>query len=256
MQNSFFEEPVKPYSGTIIYETRGKAREYRELSANLYAGCSHNCIYCYAPDVVQRNRREFHENVTIRKDILAKLTKDAAGYRRARELRQILFCFTCDPYYPEENEHQTTREALKIIKANNLSFCVLTKGGSRAMRDLDLYTLSDTFATTLTSLDENVCREWEPNAASPMDRCVTLQSYHRAGIPTWVSLEPVIDPQMTFDIIRETHEYVDEFKVGVLNYHPRAKEINWREFGLQAVDLLESLGAKYYLKEDLRKHLA
>ena len=30
---------------SIIYEPRGKAREYSELAVNLYTGCSHGCRY-------------------------------------------------------------------------------------------------------------------------------------------------------------------------------------------------------------------
>ena len=33
---------------SIIYEPKGKAREYSPLAVNLYRGCSHGCLYCYA----------------------------------------------------------------------------------------------------------------------------------------------------------------------------------------------------------------
>jgi hypothetical protein len=39
--------------------------------------------------------------------------------------------------------------------------------------------------------------------------------------------------------------------VGTLNYHPRAKAIDWHAFGHQVVALLESLGKAYYVKADL-----
>ena len=32
-----------------IYEPKGAAREYAELACNLYTGCNHGCLYCYAP---------------------------------------------------------------------------------------------------------------------------------------------------------------------------------------------------------------
>ena len=43
----------------VIYETRGRAREYCELAANLYRGCSHGCIYCYAPSATYKTRENF-----------------------------------------------------------------------------------------------------------------------------------------------------------------------------------------------------
>lgn len=257
-QLSMFDDPApaaprKPYTGKIIYETKGKAREYRELAANLYTGCDHGCLYCWAPLVLQRNREQFHTDVRVRTDVLKGLAKDAAGYAAAGETRQVMLCFTCDPYYAHENEHQTTRQAIQIIHRAGLHVCVLTKGGTRALRDLDLFTPADSFATTLTSLDAGVSRQWEPNAATPDDRLNALASFYNRGIPTWVSLEPVIDPETTKEIIRKSAEFVDEFKVGVLNYHPKAKEIDWRRFGFEVVELLDGLGKKYYLKDDLRK---
>lgn len=260
-QNSLFnsatapETDRKPYTGNVIYETKGKAREYRELACNLYQGCDHGCVYCYAPSVLQRNREQFHQATGVRADILKKLEKDAAGYERAGERRQVLFCFTCDPYSNAASQTTVTREAIQICHNHNLNVCTLTKGGTRALRDIDLFTERDSFASTLTSLDPEVSQTWEPGAASPAARCATLMEFHARGIPTWVSLEPVLDPDMVFEIIKKTAHYVDEYKVGVLNYHPHAKEIDWRKFGLDAIDLLEKLGKRYYIKADLKKWL-
>lgn len=33
----------------VIYEPKGRAREYAPLACNLYMGCTHGCKYCYAP---------------------------------------------------------------------------------------------------------------------------------------------------------------------------------------------------------------
>lgn len=259
-QSGLFDAPAPaspatpvPYTGKIIYETRGKAREYRELSANLYTGCDHGCLYCYAPNVLQRNREVFHTDVRVRTDVLRLLEKDAVGYERAGEKRQILFCFTCDPYSPAIHDTGVTRQALEILKEHDLHFCTLTKGGHRALRDLDLFTPADSFATTLTSWNDAISLHWEPNAALPGARMETLRKFHDAGIPTWVSLEPVLNPDDVILLIRKTAPYVDQYKVGVLNYHPHAKEIDWKDFGFRVMELLEKLGKKYYLKEDLRK---
>jgi DNA repair photolyase len=134
-----------------------------------------------------------------------------------------------------------------------MPFQVLTKSGSCALQDIGLYGPNDAFASTLTFIKPEDSKKWEPNAALPEDRMATLRKFHEAGIHTWVSLEPVIDPDQTLELIRATHEYVDLYKVGKLNYVK--SEIDWRMFGARAIKILESLNKSYYIKSDLAKHL-
>ena len=239
----------------VIYEAGGRAREYRELACNLYTGCDHGCVYCYAPNVLKRKRNEFYGSSQPRTNIIAKVRNDAAYYAERGEERQVLLCFACDPYQAADVQHGITRQAIRACHANGVNICTLTKGGSRALRDLDLFTSTDSFASTLTTLDDAESLVWEPGAALPGDRIATLRKFHEAGIPTWVSLEPVLDPATVYEIIRQTHGFVDEFKVGVLNYHHRTREIDWRKFAQNVQALLEQVGCKYYLKHDLRAYL-
>ena len=46
----------------VVYEPRGKAREYSPLAANLYSGCSHQCKYCYAPATLHKTKEKFYES--------------------------------------------------------------------------------------------------------------------------------------------------------------------------------------------------
>lgn len=69
------------------------------------------------------------------------------------------------------------------------------------------------------------------------------------------NLTPIIAPAQSLEIIRQTHSFVDLFKVGKLNHHSLAATIDWRIFGHDVQDLLESLGKRYYLKRDLRAYM-
>ncbi|MFC1981090.1 radical SAM protein [Chloroflexota bacterium] len=243
--------------GLVVYEPRGRAGEYSPLALNLYRGCGHSCIYCYAPEATFIDQTEFIK-ATPRQDIIKKLKKDApiASATYTGDDRKVLLCFTCDPYQPINDIHGLTRQAIEILHKNGFNVTILTKGGKRAERDFDLLTPEDNFAVTLTFLDEQKSLQWEPGAAIPEERIDSLRKAHRLGITTWVSLEPVIEPAETLEIIRQTHSFVDLFKVGKLNYHPRGKEVDWHKFLIDCIALLEECGSHYYIKKDLRRYSA
>ena len=238
---------------SLIYEPAGRAREYAPLALNLYNGCAHGCTYCYAPAVLREDRAAFHAHPSPRIDVIAKLERELAKEPAGKERPPVLLCFTTDPYQLLAAETGITRRAIELLHERGYPVHVLTKGGMRAAVDFDLLgaVVGDAYAATLTILDPVASAEWEPAAALPAERMAALALAHAEGITTWASLEPVIDPEQTLALIRATHEYVDLFKVGTLNHHPLAKTIDWPAFAASVVDLLQELGASYYLKNDL-----
>jgi DNA repair photolyase len=238
----------------LIYTPKGKALEYSSLACNMYRGCDHACTYCYAPNATHLFREEFNKPAT-RINFLDKLRKESAGHQKDGLTGQVLLSFTCDPYQSFDVAEQVTRSTIDILHRHGFTVAVLTKGGTRALRDLDLFTAQDAYAATMTTLDPTESLQWEPGAALPSDRMECLRAFHAAGIPTWVSLEPVYNPEMVYRIIQETAPFVDLFKVGKMNYHPIAKQIDWSAFAKTTIALLESLGKKYYIKQDLLPYL-
>jgi len=237
----------------IIYEPRGRALEYAALAANLSRGCAHRCAYCFAPGALRMKRDEFHDRPVPRAGVLKALERDAA--RMAGDQRTVLLSFTSDPYQPCEVDDGLTRRAIKVLKRHGLHVEILTKGGTRACRDFDLLDHDDRFATTLTCDNDHDSLAWEPGAALPANRVEAIKDAKSMGLTTWVSCEPVLYPEQTLRLIEMTAPFVDLFKVGTLNYHPRAKEIDWPAFALDVVSLLRRLGCYYYLKADLKEYL-
>lgn len=239
---------------SIIYAPAGQAGEYAKLATNPYRGCGHGCVYCYVPAVIHMARADFDAGATPKPDFLLRLAADAGKYRQHGVREQVLLSFTTDPYHPGDTT--LTRIVLTTLSAHGLAFCTLTKGGARALRDLDLFRRDrDAFASTLTTLDPDQSREWEPNAALPDDRIATLRAFHDAGIFTWVSLEPVYDTAMTLRIIEETAPFVSLYKIGRINYHRVAREIDWRQFTEDVLRLVSDLGVRHYIKRDLQPFL-
>lgn len=236
---------------SIIYEPRGKAYEYSPLAANLYKGCTHGCIYCYAPSALFMKKEEFHAEALPRKMVKEQLVKDVKKFKGSED--NVLLCFTSDPYQPIELEHRITRFTIKLLNANNIPVTILTKAGVLPRRDFDLLCQhpKNAFSVTLTTDLIDEFKLWEPNAGTPADRMQTLQLAHLIGIKTWVSFEPVINPGAVLRMIKITHPYTDLYKVGKLNYHIHAKTICWRKFASDVVLALTRLGKPYYLKKDL-----
>lgn len=240
----------------VIYEPKGKAREYSPLALNLYIGCSNGCRYCYVPRYCRLKKEEFRNNISVRKNILRKIELDALELQIEKNTKPILMCFTCDPYQRIELIKQITRQAIEILNKYNQNFQILTKNGNLAKRDFDLYKKKDTYAVTLTFDNKKQSKIIEPEADTPQNRIKSLKEAHKLGIETWVSLEPVILPSQSLNLIDLTYEFVDLYKVGKLNGYPKIEsKINWREFGKKAIDKLKRYNKEFYIKKDLRKYL-
>ncbi len=236
---------------SAIYETTGKAKEYCELALNLYDGCEHGCEYCWAPDVLHRARQEFHAGAKPRLT-LEEVTQSAKMFQGRK--RPVLLSFTSDVYQPIEELWSFTRSAIVILKEHKLNFTILTKGGKLAQRDFDLYGPGDSFGVTLTCLSDADSRKWEPGAAMPSERINNLSRAENLGIPTWVSLEPVLNPAVSLALIEATCDFVDHYKLGRLNYHPLGESLDWKDYLEKATDLLTRKGKGFYIKDDLSKH--
>jgi DNA repair photolyase len=237
-----------------IYAPAGQAGEYAPLACNPYRGCGHGCAYCYVPGVLKMKRAEFDAGAVPRDGFLAALTKDAKKYQAAGCREQVMLSFTTDPYHPGDTS--LTRQTLEVLREHGLGFCTLTKGGTRALADIDLFRPDrDAFACTLTSLDPEFSAKWERGAALPDDRMNALLAFHTRGIFTWVSLEPTLDVQASLRIVEKTHSYVDLFKIGRVNYLPMTKTTDWRDYTLRMIELCQCLGVRHYVKKDLQPNL-
>ncbi|MCO5191009.1 MAG: radical SAM protein [Anaerolineae bacterium] len=262
-QMTMFETP-KPYAlnpdgwsvkgCSIIYAPRGQAGEYAKLSTNPYRGCGHECRYCYVPKVLRMARRDFDAGAIERKDFMKLLTRDAKKYQACGITEQVMLSFTTDPYHPLDNT--LTRKVLHTLQDYGLAICTLTKGGTRSLRDIDLFRPNrDAFATTLTTLDNDFSHKWEAAAALPADRIAALRAFHEAGIFTWVSLEPTLNTDSSISIIEATHEFVDLYKIGRANYLPMTTTTDWEEYTGRVLEVVTRLGVTHYIKKDLQKYL-
>lgn len=220
-----------------IYEPRGAAKEYGDYALNIYTGCPHRCFYCFAPGVLHRDKETFHSVVEPRKNIVEETRKQLERENITGKL--IHLCFTCDPY-PTGYDSSVTREIIKLLKEHGNHVQILTKGDGT--RDFDLLDGEDWYGVTMDGVNES--------GSGIVNLFNDIFKAHQRGIKTWISFEPVIDPNSVLGLLKVMN-FVDKVKIGKLNYHK--SDINWAEFGRAAEELCKSLGLDYYIKDSLRR---
>lgn len=223
-----------------IYKPSGAAKEYGDLALNIYTGCPHRCFYCFAPNVLHRDRETFHSIVEPRKNIVEETRKQIQ--RENITGKTIHLCFTCDPY-PAGYDTTPTREIIKILKESGNHVQILTKGdGSRDFYFLDE---NDWYGITLDGVGSGKYDEEYLIG--------NLETAKLLDIKTWVSFEPVVNDITVLFLLEKYHEFFDKVKIGKLNYHK--SEINWKRFGECAESICKKYGVDYYIKASLRAEM-
>jgi DNA repair photolyase len=235
---------------SLIYEPAGKAREYSPLALNIYNGCDHGCTYCYT--CLIKRSADTNKVAQIRRNFVNTLEKELS---KNQHDKQILLSFMCDPYCKADLDLKTTRDALFLLNLKKRAVAVLTKGGKRCLRDVDIFkSFGNRFkiGATLTLLDSS---EVEPEAAPTEERLSTLKKLHQNNIKTWVSIEPVIDPVQSIELISRSMPYVHHFKVGKMNHFEKRfnDNVDWAKFLYDAVALLRKNNKPFYIKHDLQQ---
>lgn len=163
-----------------------------DYALNPYRGCEHGCTYCYAPAVL-RETRPWGQFVDIKRNIPSILAKEL----RRRMKGHVGIGTVTDAFQPVEQRYEVTRRCLKQLLRFDFPISIQTKS-SLILRDLDLlqqFSQVDV-GVTITTLDENFRKVFEPRAASVPERLVTLEQLSAHGIATWIFLGPIL-PSIT-----------------------------------------------------------
>lgn len=225
---------------------------------NQYLGCAFNCSYCWARDVWWKRMGGYLSKVwgvpedfewhypLIFSDWRKQISEELFGRRWPTDT-SILLCSTTDPYQPLEEHHGVTRWILERLGEANIPTMILTKAALLPERDFDLLKSMDAwFGMTMD-------RDWS-HSNWHYARVTTLYQAHEEGIKTFVSLEPWIPGVDAKEIVGDLAEVVDHWIVGRLNYKGVGPEF-YQENLPGLIELLERMGASYYIKPDLMRCL-
>lgn len=241
----------------IIYEPKGKAGEYSPLAVNIYKGCDHKCFYCYVPSIMTVYNKGYNHNIVEQKNnFLTNLRKEAETYTKGK--KQVLLSFTSDPYCSLNDTLDLTKETINILCSNKFPVAILTKGGERALKDLPTFIKYKDIikvGSSLTLFKEESIRKHESGASLYKERENLLKQCNMNDIKTWASIEPVIYPEETLEILQRTVSFVNQYKIGKLNHFKEIEsKINWTKFLYDAVKIMRDNKKMFMIKEDLAKY--
>lgn len=175
---------------------------------NPYRGCFHACAYCYARPTHEYwgfgAGTDFDSKIVVKRKVPALLRQTLLKSSWQGEL--IVFSGNTDCYQPLEAAYGLTRACLEVCAEFRNPVGLITKAALIA-RDLDvLKRLHDQAWVqvyfSIPFADNEMARKVEPMAPSSAKRFETMRLLSEAGIPTAISIAPVI-PGLNEDDIPE-----------------------------------------------------
>jgi DNA repair photolyase len=167
-------------------------------SVNPYRGCFHACAYCYARPTHQYlgfgAGTDFESKIVVKRQA-ARLLRQAFE-KPSWKGELIVFSGNTDCYQPIEASLELTRACLEVCAEYRNPVAIITKG-VLVQRDLDVLTRlqSEAWVRVYFSIpfaDEDVARRVEPQAPTSRKRFEAMARLSEAGIPTGISISPII----------------------------------------------------------------
>ncbi len=167
-------------------------------SVNPYRGCEHGCIYCYARPSHEylgfSAGLDFESKIMVKRNAPALLR--ASLLSKKWEPQVVEMSGNTDCYQPVERVLHLTRGCLQVFLELRNPVAIITKN-ELVTRDLDVLTsLAGEqlvhVSLSITTLDESLARIMEPRTSAPRRRLQAIRTLSEAGIPTSISVAPVI----------------------------------------------------------------
>lgn len=160
-----------------------------DYALNPYRGCEHNCVYCYAPSVLNE-KRKWGSFVDVKRNLPNVLAKEL---KKKKKKGRIGIGTVTDPYQPVERKYEITRRCLEVLLKHDFPVCIQTKS-SLILRDVDIIKKfsEKEVGFTITTIDDKARKKYEPHSSSVKERLSALKTLEENNIHTWVFIGPIM----------------------------------------------------------------
>ncbi len=168
------------------------------LRLDTYSGCAHNCIYCYAKNLLEPRgywRKVRKADPKYIEDLLERYIDHKLDGDIGRAIKKrVPFRLggLTDCFQKKEKEEKITREVIEILNRYEYPYLIVTKSPLIAEYTDIIENKLAVIQITITTLRENVAKILEPNAPKPSDRLKTLQHLSEIGYFITARFSPVI----------------------------------------------------------------
>ncbi|MHA1252714.1 MAG: radical SAM protein [Candidatus Helarchaeota archaeon] len=189
-------------------------KEWADSNVNCFLGCSNDCRYCYAKKMAIRFKRKTEDTWKIMEPNLKSINK-----RYNKRTGRIMF----------PTSHDITKESIegclivlkKLLTSGN-EVLITTKPNldciKRICEEFDNKKHLIQFRFTITSINNEILKFWEPGAPTFEERFKALKYTFKKGFKTSISIEPFLD-ENPFILIKKLLPYVTEsIWIGKMNY--------------------------------------
>jgi len=161
-----------------------------DYTINCYTGCEHGCRYCYARFMMRftGHNEGWGGFVDVKINgpnvLLEQIKRAKPG--------SVFVSSVCDGWQPLEKRYHLTRRCIEILLRYRYPLTILTKS-SLIERDIDLLSRGEVeFGITITTLNEDIRRLFEPNAPPSEERLRVFEMAKAKGIKSYIFLGPLI----------------------------------------------------------------
>lgn len=208
----------------ILSEAKGYLNTGFSHSLNPYSGCAFACKYCYVREmpIQQFKDTPWGEWVDIKRNAADNYRHEVIRLRKKNKPIILFMSSATDPYQPIEREAGITRRVLEEMIDYPPDFIQVQTRSPLITRDLDLLVMLSQKCQMLVSMTIETDREdikqiFAPYAPGIKLRLQALQTVHEAGIPTQVSISPVLPFTPDFPKVLEgiaDHIWIDTLSIG------------------------------------------